>query len=61
MTTLKKLALGGRAIITTIHQPATRIFYLIDILLLLSEGQTLYYGESVSFMHTVSFLPENLT
>lgn len=44
VTTLSKLAQGGRAIISTIHQPSSRLFYLLDKLMLLSEGHAMYYG-----------------
>ena len=34
---LRQLAEGGRAIITTIHQPSSRLFQTLDKLLLLSQ------------------------
>ncbi len=42
--TLRKLAEGGRAIITTIHQPSSRLYTMLDKLLLLSEGHAMFYG-----------------
>lgn len=42
---LRSLASGGRAIITTIHQPSARLYGLLDKLLLLAEGRPLYYGK----------------
>ena len=50
LDTLKDLAAGGRAIIMTIQQPSSRIFSLINQLLVLSEGRTIYYGETGSKM-----------
>ncbi|XP_051129326.1 ABC transporter G family member 14-like isoform X2 [Andrographis paniculata] len=44
MTTLKGLAGGGRTIITTIHQPSSRLYYMFDKVVLLSEGSPIYYG-----------------
>ncbi len=44
VTTLRHLAKGGRAIISTIHQPSSRLFQQLDKLLLLSEGHAMYYG-----------------
>lgn len=44
--TLRALASGGRAIITTIHQPSSRMYNELDKLLLLSEGHVLYYGDA---------------
>lgn len=43
---LHSLAAGGRAIITTIHQPSARLYGLLDKLLLLAEGRPLYYGKA---------------
>lgn len=42
---LHSLAAGGRAIITTIHQPSARLYGLLDKLLLLADGRPLYYGK----------------
>lgn len=43
---LRKLAEGGRAVITTIHQPASRLYQMLDKLMLLSEGHIAYYGKA---------------
>ena len=45
LTTLRQLASGGRAVVTTIHQPSSRLYMQLDKLLLLSEGHVLYYGK----------------
>lgn len=42
--TLWDLASGGRTIIMTIHQPSSRLFYLFHKVMLLSEGNALYFG-----------------
>ena len=42
---LRGLALSGRTVIATIHQPSSEIFYLFDDLLLLAEGRVIYHGE----------------
>eukprot|EP00873_Tetraselmis_striata_P023562 jgi/Tetstr1/443826/TSEL_003280.t1 len=44
VTTLHGLAQGGRTVVTTIHQPSSRMFQKIEKLMLLSEGRLLYYG-----------------
>lgn len=44
VTTLKRLAGGGRTVVTTIHQPSTRLYHMFDNVLLLSEGSPIYYG-----------------
>lgn len=44
--TLRTLSNGGRTIITTIHQPSSRIYHMLDKLLLLCEGSVIYYGSA---------------
>ena len=46
LVTLRQLAAGGRAIITTIHQPSSRLYLQLDSLLLLSQGHIIYYGQA---------------
>ena len=43
---LRDLAHDGRAIITSIHQPSSRLLYQFDSILLLSEGRSMYYGSA---------------
>ncbi|CAG9464710.1 unnamed protein product [Pedinophyceae sp. YPF-701] len=42
--TLKVLAAGGRSVVTTIHQPASRIYQELDKVMVLSEGKVMYFG-----------------
>ncbi|EXC31694.1 ABC transporter G family member 14 [Morus notabilis] len=44
LTTLKRLASGGRTIVTTIHQPSSRLYHMFDKVVLLSEGSPIYNG-----------------
>lgn len=44
LDTIRSLASGGRTVLTTIHQPASRLFQKLDTVMLLSEGRVLYYG-----------------
>lgn len=45
---LKNVARGGRTIISSIHQPSSEVFTLFDDLLLLSNGETVYFGDAES-------------
>ncbi|KAJ4707609.1 ABC transporter-like protein [Melia azedarach] len=44
LTTIKRLANGGRTIVTTIHQPSSRLYHMFDKVVLLSEGCPIYNG-----------------
>lgn len=44
MTSLRHLARNGRTVVTTIHQPRSSIFHLFDMLCLIAEGRTVYFG-----------------
>ncbi|KAK9829866.1 hypothetical protein WJX72_008345 [[Myrmecia] bisecta] len=46
VATLRPLASVGRAVVTTIHQPSSRLYTQLDKLLLLSEGHAMYYGQA---------------
>lgn len=55
---LYKLALGGRNIIMSIHQPRYSIFALFDRLVLLSKGQVVYLGgakQSVNYFKNIGY------
>jgi len=43
---LRSLSAGGRTVLTTIHQPSSRLYKMLDAVMVLSEGRTLYYGTS---------------
>ncbi|KAL6562490.1 ABC transporter G member 26 [Orobanche gracilis] len=58
---LQGLAEAGRTIITTIHQPSSRMFHMFDKVLLLSEGHPVYYGkarDSMEYFSCLRFVPE---
>lgn len=61
MVTLKKLASTGCTLIFTIYQSSTEVFGLFDRICLLSNGNTLFFGETlaclqVSWLNIVHFL-----
>ncbi|XP_012086194.2 ABC transporter G family member 15 [Jatropha curcas] len=43
---LRNIALEGRLVVCSIHQPSSYIFDLFDDLCLLSSGETIYFGEA---------------
>ena len=46
METLKDLAMSGRTIVQTIHQPNSDIFEMFDRLMLLAKGKVIYFNEA---------------
>ncbi|CAB3402734.1 unnamed protein product [Caenorhabditis bovis] len=44
MSSLRDLAISGKTIICTIHQPSTPVFLMADALILLNQGQVVYCG-----------------
>ena len=69
LVTLKRLAAGGRTIVTTIHQPSSRLYHMFDKVVLLSEGCPIYHGkasdaqayfESIGFSSPVTVNPADL-
>lgn len=48
MVTLKKLASTGCTLIFTIYQSSTEVFGLFDRICLLSNGNTLFFGETLA-------------
>ncbi|XP_076921449.1 ABC transporter G family member 21-like [Bidens hawaiensis] len=50
MATLKGLARGGRSVVTTIHQPSSRLYWMFDKVVVLSEGCPIYCGYASQVM-----------
>ncbi|XP_027355275.1 ABC transporter G family member 9-like [Abrus precatorius] len=58
--TLWELANGGRTVVMTIHQPSSRIYYMFHRVLLLSEGNLLYFGkgsEAIEYFSNIGYAP----
>merc|ERR1712072_1135968 len=57
--TLHTLAqVGNRTIVTTIHQPSSRIYQMLDKLLLMGQGHLLYYGaasQATDYFATIGY------
>lgn len=43
---IRNIAKAGRTVLTTIHQPSSRLFYMFDKLILLSQGNSIYFGNA---------------
>lgn len=60
VSTLWELANVGRTVVITIHQPSSRIFYMFHKVLLLSEGNPLYFGKgelAMEYFSSVGYAP----
>ncbi|XP_062517800.1 protein white-like [Corticium candelabrum] len=60
---LQDMAMSGRTILCTIHQPSSQIFNMFGSLLLLAEGQTAYLGatsDALAYFQRLGYAcPEN--
>ncbi|XP_076926525.1 ABC transporter G family member 21-like [Bidens hawaiensis] len=54
MATLKGLARGGRSVVTTIHQPSSRLYWMFDKVVVLSDGCPIYSGHTGRVMEYFS-------
>lgn len=60
VSTLWELVEGGRTVVMTIHQPSSRLFYMFHKVLLLSEGNTMYFGkgsEAMDYFSSIGYSP----
>lgn len=60
VATLRSLARGGRTVVTTIHQPSSRLYRMFDKVLVLSEGSPIYSGDSgrvMEYFGSIGFQP----
>jgi ABC-type multidrug transport system ATPase subunit/ABC-type multidrug transport system permease subunit len=59
--TMRSLAVERMTLISSIHQPSSKIFYSFDKLVLLADGQIIYNGPPQKCMHhlsTLKFVPD---
>lgn len=57
---LHDIAEAGKTVITTIHQPSSRLFHKFDKLILLGKGSLLYFGkasEAISYFSSIGCSP----
>ncbi|KAJ8760424.1 hypothetical protein K2173_015091 [Erythroxylum novogranatense] len=60
VSTLGSLSQRGKTIVTSMHQPSSRVYQMFDSVLLLSEGRCLYFGkgsQAMDYFRTVGFSP----
>lgn len=60
MATLEAVAQRGRTVVTSVHQPSSRVYQMFRSVLVLSEGRCLYYGkgsEALPYFKSIGFLP----
>ncbi|RDX77220.1 ABC transporter G family member 22 [Mucuna pruriens] len=57
---LQDIAEAGKTVVTTIHQPSSRLFHKFDKLILLGKGSLLYFGkasEAMNYFHSIGCSP----
>ncbi len=60
VATLGSLAQKGKTIVTSMHQPSSRVYQMFHSVLVLSEGRCFYFGkgsEAVGYFESVGFSP----
>ncbi|KAK4263734.1 hypothetical protein QN277_029110 [Acacia crassicarpa] len=57
---LRGLARGGRTVLTTIHQPSSRLYRMFDKVVVLSDGYPIYSGKAgrvMEYLGSIGFVP----
>ncbi|CAI9786669.1 unnamed protein product [Fraxinus pennsylvanica] len=50
----------GKTVVTSVHQPSSRVYQMFDLVLVLSEGRCMYFGkgnEAMNYFGSVGFSP----
>ncbi|GMH27536.1 hypothetical protein Nepgr_029379 [Nepenthes gracilis] len=58
--TLRRVARGGRTVVTTIHQPSSRLYRLFDKLVVLCDGWPIYSGSAgraMEYFGSIGYVP----
>jgi ABC-type multidrug transport system ATPase subunit len=56
MSVLRDLSAQGRTVIVTIHQPSSKVWRMLDDVMLLSGGRTVYFGQRLACLPVLSAL-----
>ncbi|KAI4313992.1 hypothetical protein L6164_026935 [Bauhinia variegata] len=57
---LRGLARGGRTVVTTIHQPSSRLYRMFDKVVVLSDGYPFYSGQAgrvMEYLGSIGYVP----
>ncbi|KAF7808951.1 ABC transporter G family member 21-like [Senna tora] len=57
---LRGLARGGRTVVTTIHQPSSRLYWMFDKVVVLSDGCPIYCGQAgrvMEYLESIGYVP----
>ncbi|XP_061370613.1 ABC transporter G family member 21-like [Gastrolobium bilobum] len=60
VSVLRGLARGGRTVVTTIHQPSSRLYRMFDKVVVLSDGYPIYSGHSgrvMDYLESIGYVP----
>lgn len=60
ISTLGSLAQKGKTVVTSVHQPSSRVYQMFDSVLVLSEGKCLYFGkanQAMNYFDSIGFSP----
>ncbi|XP_059630899.1 ABC transporter G family member 25 [Cornus florida] len=60
VATLEAVARKGRTVVTSVHQPSSRVYQMFEKVVVLAEGRCIYFGkgsEAISYFESVGFSP----
>lgn len=60
VSVLRGLALGGRTVVTTIHQPSSRLYRMFDKVVVLCDGCPIYSGHAdrvMGYLESIGYVP----
>lgn len=60
VSVLRGLARGGRTVVTTIHQPSSRLYWMFDKVVVLSDGHPIYSGQAgrvMEYLESIGYVP----